>query len=147
MKILTYHIQTSMGELTPFMDKLDFLTPEQKKEFNLIGYTGKNSAGQKTTYQKFLNSLAPGKENFKIDQTKFDKGDFVEKYTVVRVILHDTEACSPELELQCPKCESYDITDEGYCYDDARTYCSCNDCQHHGDKSDFEPNEDEDNDE
>lgn len=62
MKIITYRIQISMGELTPFMDKLDFLTPEQKSEFNLIGYTGKNPAGEKTNWTQLLNSLAPGKE-------------------------------------------------------------------------------------
>ena len=49
-----------------------------------------------------------------------------------------------EEELSCPKCESYDVINEGYNYDDAQSYCSCNACDHYGNKTDFQPDEDED---
>lgn len=72
----------------------------------------------------------------------------IEKFTITRVIVGQSELeISPEIELQCPECESYDIIDEGFNYDDAQSYCSCNDCDHYGNKSDFEPDEDEDDDE
>jgi hypothetical protein len=85
MQILTYRIQTAMGSVTPWgCDKLDFLSPEEAKELDTIGYTGKNSKGIPTGREGYLNSL--GKGTFKVDQTKRDSGDFVEEFTITRVI-------------------------------------------------------------
>lgn len=82
-KITVKTIETCMGKITSFGDQLDYLTEEEKKEFNLIGYTGKNSQGVKTTRENYLNSLDKGQ--FEVEQTKFDNGDFCEKFIVVRV--------------------------------------------------------------
>jgi Ni,Fe-hydrogenase III large subunit len=61
--------------------QLDFLTDEELKEFNVIGYTRKNSFGVKTDRETYLNSLMKGQ--FQIHQTKFDTGDYVERFTIV----------------------------------------------------------------
>lgn len=76
-------IQTCMGKVTSFGQQLDYLTEEEKKELDVIGYTGKNSQGVKTTREHYLNSLDKGQ--FKVEQTKFDNGDFTEKFIIVRV--------------------------------------------------------------
>lgn len=84
MEILTYRIQTCMGQLTRFGQQLGFLTDKELLEFNTIGYTGKNSKGEKIYRGDYLNSL--GKGQFRIDQIKFDSGDFTEEFNVIRVI-------------------------------------------------------------
>ena len=55
----------------------------------------------------------------------------------------DEDDDDDEEELICPECGSYDIINEGYNYDDAQSYCSCNDCDHYGNKADFQPDEDD----
>jgi hypothetical protein len=87
MQILNYNIQTCMGEVTSRKDQLNFLSNEEQKEFDLIGYTGKNSQGLKIGRVEYLNSLRPDKEQFKIIQTKFDSGDFIEEFILTRVII------------------------------------------------------------
>lgn len=84
MSIQIYNIQTSSGEISSFGDQLDFLSEPERKEFNKIGYTGKNSAGDQTNFYSYLNSLNKGE--FEIQKTKHDNGDFREKYTIVRVV-------------------------------------------------------------
>lgn len=79
MNIETYQFNTSMG--TGDADKLPFLSPEQAKELNLIGYSGKNSKGERTTREKYLNSLNIG--TFKVEQTKYDNGDFQESFYII----------------------------------------------------------------
>jgi hypothetical protein len=87
MKIETHRIKTSLGQLTPFgQSKLSFLTEDQIKEFDQIGYTGKNSKGEEESFESFLNRINP-KEQFKVEKTKADRGDFIEEYMVTRVIL------------------------------------------------------------
>lgn len=81
MNIKIYDIQTASGRL--YFCTLPFLSNEELKEFNTIGYTGKNSKGERTNFQNYLNSL--GKGQFEVKQTKFDDGSFSEKFTVVRV--------------------------------------------------------------
>ena len=81
MTIEIYHITTSQGRL--YFSELPFLSPDEVDEFNKIGHTGKNSKGEKDYFDNFLNGL--GKGEFRIDQTKFDHGDFSEKFTIVRV--------------------------------------------------------------
>lgn len=76
-------ITTCMGKITSFGEQLDYLTEEEKNELDVIGYTGKNSKGEMTSRKVYLNSL--GKGEFKIEQTKYDNGDFIEKFIVVRV--------------------------------------------------------------
>ena len=84
MAIQTFNIETCMGEITSFKEQLSFLTVEEKKEFNKIGYTGKNSAGVQSSYSEFLNSLDKGE--FSVRQTKFDGGNFMEEFYIVRVV-------------------------------------------------------------
>lgn len=86
MVIQTYKIQTSMGKVTPFKQTLDFLNPEQRDEFDTIGYTGKNSNGVKMGRVEYLNSLNPKTEQFEMEQTKYDNGNFLEEFIVIRVI-------------------------------------------------------------
>lgn len=76
-------IETCMGKITNFGQQLDYLTEDEKKELDVIGYTGKNSQGVKTTRANYLNSLDKGQ--FEVEQTKFDNGDFCERFIVVRV--------------------------------------------------------------
>ncbi len=76
-----------MGEVTSRKDQLNFLSNEEQKEFDLIGYTRKNSQGFKMGRVEYLNSLRPDKEQFQIIQTKFDNGDFIEEFILTRVII------------------------------------------------------------
>ena len=63
-------------------EKLPFLNEKELEEFNEIGYTGKLE-GIKTTREVYPNSL--GKGTFKVIQTKFDTGDFTEKFLIILV--------------------------------------------------------------
>ena len=83
IKVTSYHIQTCMGKLTPFGDKLPFLKESELEEFNLIGSSGKSSSGEKTNWMEYLSSIRP-KDGFSIVQTKFDNGDFTEKYIITK---------------------------------------------------------------
>jgi len=89
MKITSYKITTGMGKLRG--DSYLPLTESEIEEFNVIGYTGKNSAGVKTTYVEYLNSLNKG--IFSIVQTKHDDGTYIEEFIINRceksVIQHD----------------------------------------------------------
>lgn len=87
MEIINYAIKTSSGTLSKFGQQLDFLNPEQLKEFNTIGYTGKNSQGVKMSRVEYLNSLNPSVEQFNMTQTKYDNGDFNEAFILTRVII------------------------------------------------------------
>jgi len=83
MAIEIHNIVTNSGYLSSFYDKLNFLTEEEIKEFNCIGYSGKNSKGEESNFSKYLNSLNKGE--FQVEKTKHDNGDFSEKFTIVRV--------------------------------------------------------------
>lgn len=84
MKIDTFKIKTGMGSVSTFFGHpLAFLTEEEKKEFDAIGYSGKNSNNEKISWTEYLNTLDKG--FFKIEQTKYDRGDFSEEYLVIRV--------------------------------------------------------------
>jgi hypothetical protein len=76
------NVETCMGELVS-NTSLSFLSKEEVKEFNLIGYSGKNSKGEKSNYEQYLNSLSKGE--FAVTKTLFDDGTFREKFTIVRV--------------------------------------------------------------
>ena len=84
MAIQTRRIQTCMGKVTSFGQQLDYLTEEEKTELDTIGYTGKNSKGERTTKTVYLNSLDKGE--FQVETLKRDNGDFCEEFMVVRVI-------------------------------------------------------------
>ena len=83
MAITIHNIVTNSGSLSPWHDNLIFLTDEEREEFNLIGYSNKNSNGEECNFYKYLNSLNKGE--FQVEKTKFDNGDFCEKYIIVRV--------------------------------------------------------------
>lgn len=70
-----------MGEINH--NPLVFLTQNELKEFNTIGYTGKNSQGKKTNYEEYLNTLNKGA--FSVVQTKYDNGNFCEEFLVTKV--------------------------------------------------------------
>jgi hypothetical protein len=79
------HVTTCMGQINHlFGVALDCLSAEERAELDKIGYTGKNSAGEKMHWSAYLNSL--GKGHFSVEQTKFDNGDFTEKFTVTHTI-------------------------------------------------------------
>lgn len=84
MSIQTFDIETCMGQITSFGEQLNFLTEAEINEFNTIGYTGKNLAGVESSYSEFLNSLNKGE--FSVKQTKFDGGNFMERFFIVRVV-------------------------------------------------------------
>lgn len=85
--IQTYHIETGMGRC---FENLPFLTKEEMDNFNSIGYSRKTLAGVEMTYTQYLNSLDKGE--FQVEQTKFDNGSFVERYTIIRVTTDKTPA-------------------------------------------------------
>jgi len=82
MEINEYHVKTCMGQCHKDSN-LPFLTDAELKEFNTIGYTGKDSNGNKTDFSSFLNSINKG--TFRVTQTKFDDGSFCEEYLIIRV--------------------------------------------------------------
>ena len=84
MKIETYRIKTSSGFVKPWGDQLNFLTENEKNEFDLIGYAGCNVNGEHISRTDYLNSLNKGE--FQVEQTKCDNGDFSEEFDIVRVI-------------------------------------------------------------
>lgn len=80
----TFQIKTVMGELTQWGDDLAFLTAEELYRFNRIGHTGKDpKTSRPSSYLVFLNGLHKG--NFTVLQTKTDKGDYREEFTIIRV--------------------------------------------------------------
>lgn len=58
MLIQNFRFTTGMGMCQK--SDLPFLTDEQLKEFNSIGYSGKTTDGKKTTRIEYLNSLEQG---------------------------------------------------------------------------------------
>lgn len=87
MEIKTYRFRTSMGEVINAERNLNFLSGQELLEFNRIGHSGKNFAGEKIGRVEYLNSLRPDKEKFEIEQIKYDKGDFCEEFILIRVII------------------------------------------------------------
>ena len=81
MRLEPYHIVTQAGKLA-YGCELNFLSDEELEEFNKIGSTGKNANGGKETYEHFLNRLSLGV--FLVIQTKYDSGDFLEMFVIVR---------------------------------------------------------------
>ena len=85
MAIKTFKIETCMGKVMKyFTHPLPFLSEEEKKEFDLIGYSGENSKGEKTNRMAYLNSLNLGE--FAISQIKWDDGDFCEEFLIIQVV-------------------------------------------------------------
>lgn len=80
MKIEQFMITTSMGRVD---QTLDFLSNEQLRELNHIGYSGEDFSSTKTDRETFLNSLGIG--SFKVDQIEFDNGSFQERFLIARV--------------------------------------------------------------
>lgn len=78
---LIYKINTSMGKIVGG-ETLHFLSRAEQNELSIIGHTGKNSEGEKTTRSEYLNSLDKGA--FTITQTVFDNGDFSEAFNIAR---------------------------------------------------------------
>lgn len=76
----TFNIETGMGEYRG--KALYFLTEQELKEFNSIGYRGKTTDGKFTNRSNYLNSLNKGK--FSVSLTKMDTGDFQESWVITR---------------------------------------------------------------
>lgn len=84
MNIDTKSISTCMGKISTYYGHpLSYLSDFEKNELDTIGYSGKKINGEKISKIEYLNSL--GKGDFKIEQTKFDKGDFCEEFLIIRV--------------------------------------------------------------
>ncbi len=82
--VTTYRITTGMGKLLGDY-LLPFLTPEERLEFNIIGYSGKTSSFIPQTQQGYLNSLNKG--TFEFTQTKWDDGDFIQEFIISRSVV------------------------------------------------------------
>lgn len=82
MKTEVFNIETGMGEYHGY--SLYFLTDQELKEFNSIGYSGKTTDGKEISRTEYLNSLNKGK--FSVTLTKMDSGDFREGFTIIRQI-------------------------------------------------------------
>jgi len=92
MSITNYQVSTCMGKVnTYFGHPLPFLSPSEKEELDLIGYTGKNSEGVKTNRCDYLNTLDKGQ--FQVEQIKFDNGDFSERLIVTNVCNRKCPGC------------------------------------------------------
>lgn len=79
--ISTYNISTCMGKVNG-ENPLTFLSKEEQDNLNEIGYSGKLN-GERISRTTYLNSL--GKGEFSIEQTKYDNGDFSERFIIIRV--------------------------------------------------------------
>lgn len=78
-----FTLTTSMGSLSTWGSSIqNILSKEELDELNKIGYTGKNSKEEKSNFEDYLNTL--GKGEFKVKQTLFDNGSFLEKYEIAR---------------------------------------------------------------
>lgn len=78
-------LTTSMGSLYKLGSNLQtILTEEEVAELDVIGFTGKTSKGEKSSFEQYLNSL--GKGEFSVKQVKFDDGSFTEKYEIARYL-------------------------------------------------------------
>ncbi len=81
--IETFIVKTSLGSVNTFFGHpLNFLTNEEKENFDTIGYSGKLN-GENISRSEYLNSL--GKGQFSVKQTSWDSGDFREEFVIVRV--------------------------------------------------------------
>ena len=82
MALETYQFETSMGEVRAnFGHPLDFLSEQEKKDFDQVGYSRKLN-GKPTSRTEYLNSL--GKGEFTLLQIKWDNGDFTEGFVLSR---------------------------------------------------------------
>lgn len=82
MALETFRIETAMGRVSTFFGHpLHFLSEQEKKNLDEIGYSGKLN-GEKTSRTHYLNSLGKGK--FEILQIKWDNGDFREVFIISR---------------------------------------------------------------
>ena len=74
-----FQVTTRMGTcITP----LPFPSNDRLNNFNSICYSGKTKQGIKINCEDYLNSLNKGE--FTVMPTKFDNGDFEEKFIIVR---------------------------------------------------------------
>jgi hypothetical protein len=64
-------------------DKIPFLTKEQFKEFNLVGGSGKNNKGIKTTREEYLNTLKIGE--FSVNSLKHNGDKDKEELLIIFV--------------------------------------------------------------
>lgn len=86
-KIESYKIETAMGRLCRWGESnpLPFLTEQENKDFDEVGYTGKLNS-MPHSFQSYLNSLNKGV--YQVTKTKHDNGDFCEAYLITRVIIN-----------------------------------------------------------
>ena len=94
-----FTLTTTMGSLYKFGSSIqNILTKDEILELNVIGYTGKNSKGELSSFEKYLNTL--GKGDFNVKQTKFDNGKFTEKYEIARFVPDSPKELSQEKRYQ-----------------------------------------------
>lgn len=81
-----FRISTAMGKVYCMSGKhpLYFLSKEEQEELDTIGYTGKNSKGERTNRESYLNSLDKGA--FAVTCVRGDNGDFSEDFIISRVV-------------------------------------------------------------
>lgn len=81
-----FRISTGMGKVYCMGGKhpLYFLSREEQEELDTIGYTGKNSKGERTNRESYLNSLDKGA--FAVTRVRSDNGDFSEEFIIARTV-------------------------------------------------------------
>ena len=77
--IQTFKVLTGMGHCTK---SIPWLSEDEMNEFNLIGYSGKNSNGIHMSRVAYLNSLNKG--NFHIEVVSSNSSEFTETLLIIR---------------------------------------------------------------
>jgi hypothetical protein len=85
MKTDIFYITTGMGSTQQWAEIAELAV--HAVNLNNIGYSGKFNS-EKMGYQEYFNCFVnTDKINFAINQTKYDNGDFSERYTLTRTIV------------------------------------------------------------
>lgn len=104
VRLTTYLIKTYMGKVldNDYSMKVlqSFLSEEEIINLHSIGYSGRDVHGNKTTREDYLNTL--GKGMFKVTQTTYDNGNFMEDFVITRayIELPEQPAVDPEKTLE-----------------------------------------------
>lgn len=80
LKIRSYNLYMGCGQTNDWK-KIPFLTGKDVLELNNIGYSGKDTLGNKMTREEYLNTQYPDK-SFSLVCTRHDNGDFSEEFII-----------------------------------------------------------------
>lgn len=80
MTVNTYHLSMGMGQTNDW-GNIPFLTRQDVKELNSIGYSGKDTKGKKMTWEAYLQANYPDR-SFSMIRTGGNGGEFTDYYTL-----------------------------------------------------------------